>query len=748
MNMKNLLTLTLSLSLMACSVQTPTNQLGSQLPGHPSLNSSIQSKGLITSNLKTTAHSEKVTFKLNLNNLIKEKKATIPPRGKAFKTQAINIADLKWIKLSLVGSGITGTMTNDGNAFVPVANNTATAAISNVPLSAGAIRVVTVQGYDTNNNPLPAFTGKGYYRSSAGVVSININISRRNYVTGRVLEQLISEGNPLANTLDFASLRNQLDTATGFNSTTNQFTTDPLRVNISNLTTLVKNGGGTVTSAQVTANAQSVAVNVNAAWKTPNGGPTDENFKIIINDPKSTELTVNSGTASPGSSTLNGVVPGTWKATFKKNDGTVLATTNITVDHNGAFTQATNPVILTGIPEKTGLQTAAAGQNSANYFGGDGSTTINNAVVATATGFNSVQGMHIDKNGNFFYVGQGEHRVRMVPKVDGTYFGIAMTGGNVYTILGDGVAGETGNNGPAAAARASHPYGIATDSLGNVYFTDSFPTGSVRMICKVAGTYFGTAMTANNVYQVSNIGRPHGLHIDANNNIYIARNDAAINTIVMIPAATGTNFGIAMTKDVPSVIAGTGVVGALTFGGVATASNINRPIVIDTDAQGNVYFGQANAAGSDHVAMVPAVTGTYFGQAMTVGNLYRIAGLGPSGANTMFGNNGGDPKTFNISMVWGLVVDANRNILFSTEQGNNRIWMISDTPGTYYGTTSTVSGNMYAIAGNGSTTANGLGNAPLATNGIGDSALALDLVGNLIVSGHSNSNTRIWSIGK
>lgn len=420
---------------------------------------------------------------------------------------------------------------------------------------------------------------------------------------------------------------------------------------------------------------------------------------------------------------------------------TPIATPSPTATPTSSPTPTPTPVADDGI-----LPSAGAGQSTASYFLGNGTITVVEDVAATATGFNYIRGMHVDSAGNFYYAEQNNHRIRMVPKADGTYFGISMTAGNVYTLIGDGIAG-TANGGLATASQASFPNDVHTDSLGNLYFTDHFPTGSLRMIPKVSGTYFGQVMTANNVYEVDALTGAHGLHIDANNNIYVARNQATINEVVMYPAATGTYFDIAMTKDTRSTIAGTGTVGDNGFGGTATTHHLNRPITIDVDAQGNVYIGQANGT-NEMIYMVPAVAGTYFGQTMTVGNLYRLAGSTATANGTMFGNNGGDPRTFNIGRVWSLVVDANRNVLFQTSDNNNRAWMISDTPGTYYGVTTTTTGHMYAIAGNGSLTANGVNQSALSTGGVGDGALALDLAGNLIIAGNAATNARIWSVGK
>jgi len=45
-------------------------------------------------------------------------------------------------------------------------------------------------------------------------------------------------------------------------------------------------------------------------------------------------------------------------------------------------------------------------------------------------------------------------------------------GGKIATLVGDGVAGLKGDEGPAAEARLHSPYGVAVDSDGNLYIAD------------------------------------------------------------------------------------------------------------------------------------------------------------------------------------------------------------------------------------------------------------------------------------
>ena len=48
-----------------------------------------------------------------------------------------------------------------------------------------------------------------------------------------------------------------------------------------------------------------------------------------------------------------------------------------------------------------------------------------------------------------------------------------MTAGHLYTVAGDGRAGNSGDGGPGATAELNDPQGIAADSTGGVLIADA-----------------------------------------------------------------------------------------------------------------------------------------------------------------------------------------------------------------------------------------------------------------------------------
>ena len=61
----------------------------------------------------------------------------------------------------------------------------------------------------------------------------------------------------------------------------------------------------------------------------------------------------------------------------------------------------------------------------------------------------------------------------MVAATSGTFYGIAMTAGDIYTVAGSGAAGYAGDSGPATAARLSSPVAVDLTPSGGFAFIDS-----------------------------------------------------------------------------------------------------------------------------------------------------------------------------------------------------------------------------------------------------------------------------------
>ena len=100
-------------------------------------------------------------------------------------------------------------------------------------------------------------------------------------------------------------------------------------------------------------------------------------------------------------------------------------------------------------------------------FAGDGGP-------ATSAELGTPQGVAVDGAGNVMIAdtittASGWSRART-----GTFYGQAMTAGDIYTVAGDGTFGFSGDGGPATGAEFKGPQGVAVDGAGNVLIADTY----------------------------------------------------------------------------------------------------------------------------------------------------------------------------------------------------------------------------------------------------------------------------------
>lgn len=269
-----------------------------------------------------------------------------------FGIQAVDINALKFIRISLVGSGISGTLSGE---LVPVTGGTATASLNQVPLQPGELRVVTVQGYDSEQKPLSAFVAKGYYFSRAGVTTVSLSIDRRQLVTGRMLERLLESQPSLAKNLNLEALQSQIEAATGYNPSTQTFATDPLLFNITPLVNIIQ-AGNSLASGDLNTAKLNVGGNVSVTLKTQNPGfYTHQALSLDINDSHSKPVALPLFTADGSVFNLN-VAPGDYTVNVKNATGGIVASASVTVNAVGVALNAPS-LQLTGISETATLPT-------------------------------------------------------------------------------------------------------------------------------------------------------------------------------------------------------------------------------------------------------------------------------------------------------------------------------------------------------------------------------------------------------
>jgi hypothetical protein len=126
------------------------------------------------------------------------------------------------------------------------------------------------------------------------------------------------------------------------------------------------------------------------------------------------------------------------------------------------------------VDHATGNITTVAGNGTAG-LAGDGR-------AATAAELNFPFGLAVDAAGYLYIADADNQRIRVVD-----------TRGNIDSVVGTcgGVAGFSGDGGPASTAHVNFPYGVAVDAFGDLFIAD-INSNRVRAATGLAGTRGGS----------------------------------------------------------------------------------------------------------------------------------------------------------------------------------------------------------------------------------------------------------------
>ena len=139
--------------------------------------------------------------------------------------------------------------------------------------------------------------------------------------------------------------------------------------------------------------------------------------------------------------------------------------------------------------------------------------------------------------------------------------------GIVTLVAGNGTAGFSGDNGPATSAQLAGPHGVALDSAGTIYVTDSLNNRIRKISSGVISTIAGTGTSGytgdSGLATSAELNNPLGIAVDSNGSVYFA--DAANNRIRKIAGGA------------IATLAGNGVAGFSGDNGAAANSELNNP---------------------------------------------------------------------------------------------------------------------------------------------------------------------------
>ena len=348
-----------------------------------------------------------------------------------------------------------------------------------------------------------------------------------------------------------------------------------------------------------------------------------------------------------------------------------------------------------------GVISTVAGNGTAGCAGDGG--------LASAAEFTNPFGLVVDSTGALYI---GDNACRVVRKI---------VNRTIYTVAGTGVAGYSGDGGPALNAMIAQPLGLTVDGAGNLYFADGLlfrvrkvaPSG---IITTVAGNYVpgGVTVDANGDYQpgviaddgpiaTAPLDQPVGVAVGSGG-LYVAESDGGrvrqvnngvVTTIAGMRYASGGNggpainaplycpLGIALasagavytsemcgppltsggwvrkiSNGVITAVAGTGTSGSGGDFGPAASAQLNTPRGLAVDSAGNLYIADSN---NNRIRKV------------SDGVITTVAGTGTAG----FSGDYGPAAAAQISCPTAVAVDAAGN-LYIADLGNGRIRRVSN----------------------------------------------------------------------
>ncbi len=118
-----------------------------------------------------------------------------------------------------------------------------------------------------------------------------------------------------------------------------------------------------------------------------------------------------------------------------------------------------------------------------------------------------------------------------------------------------------------------------------------------------------------------------------------------------------------------STPAGTGFSGPLGNGGPATSAYLSDACGVAVDHHGDLVVADG---GNQLIRVVAHRTGQFYGQSMTAGDIYTVAGDGTAG----FSGDGGPATSAAFSGPQGVAVDGLGNLLIA-DTNNNRVRVVT-----------------------------------------------------------------------
>jgi sugar lactone lactonase YvrE len=201
-------------------------------------------------------------------------------------------------------------------------------------------------------------------------------------------------------------------------------------------------------------------------------------------------------------------------------------------------------------------------------YNGDG-------ILATNATLQDPRGVAVDTNGNIYIAETGNNRIRKV-----------LSNGTITTVAGTGTGGYNNDNILATSAELNKPYGVALDTIGDIYIADG-NNNRIRKVLSngtittVAGNGTGGYNNDNILATSAELNKPYGVALDTIGDIYIA--DTLNNRIRKV-----------LSNGTITTVAGTGTGPYNNDNILATSANLLYPAGVALDTNGNIYIADTD----------------------------------------------------------------------------------------------------------------------------------------------------------
>jgi uncharacterized protein (TIGR03437 family) len=285
----------------------------------------------------------------------------------------------------------------------------------------------------------------------------------------------------------------------------------------------------------------------------------------------------------------------------------------------------------------------------------------------------------------------------------------------IQTIAGNGLFHFSGNGGPATSATLQFPTGVVEDGAGNIYITEQLGSRIRRVTPDgLIGVYAGTGTLGysgdNGPATSALLGYPTYFAFDSTGTLYFSD---AFDFVVRKIDSNG----------IISTYAGSGQIGFSGDGGPANQATFNAPWGIDFDSAGELIIADSQ----NHRIRVVFPSGDIPSGlcSSSASCVLTIAGTGTPGYS---GDNG---SALRAQVNTPLGVRVHNGGIYFADQGNNRIRRIDGTSLTI----TTVAGNgLQGYSGDGGPATQASLNAP--------QTIGFDSDGNMYIADTNNSAVR------